>query len=90
MIFAPYANRTRFLLIVGAFVSAALEEGAGWLVRFVHPGFAVLKLGAFVALQGILAFLLVALALFLRSGGRAQGHFRVQGRRFKVGSDVEP
>ena len=50
----------------------------------------VLKLGAFVALQGILAFLLVALALFLWSGGRAQGQFRVQGRRFKVGSDLEP
>ncbi len=90
LIFAPYANRTRILLIVGAFLSAALEEGAGWLVRFVHPGFAVLKLGAFVALQGILAFLLVALALFLWSGGRAQGQFRVQGRRFKVGSDLEP
>lgn len=70
LIFAPYSKRTRVLLIVGAFVSAALEEGAGWLVRFVHPGFAVVKIAAFVSLQGILAFLLVALALFLRSGGR--------------------
>jgi hypothetical protein len=60
------------LLIVGAFVSAALEEGAGWLVRFVHPGFAVVKLAAFVSLQGILAFLLVALALFLRSGAQSE------------------
>ena len=37
-------------------------------MRFVHPGFAVLKLASFVSLQGILAFLLVALALFLRAG----------------------
>ena len=68
LIFAPYSKRTRVLLIVGAFLSAVLDEGAGWLVRFVHPGFAVLKLAAFVSLQGILAFLLVGLALFLLSG----------------------
>ena len=90
LIFAPYAKRTRILLIVGAFLSAALDEGAGWLVRFVHPGFASLKLAAFVSLQGILAFLLVGLALFLRSGARAQSEFKVEGSRFKVGSDLEP
>ena len=73
LIFAPYSKRTRVLLIVGAFLSAVLDEGAGWLVRFVHPGFAVLKLAAFVSLQGILAFLLVGLALFLRSGARFEG-----------------
>jgi hypothetical protein len=70
LIFAPYSKRTRVFLIVGAFLSAALDEGAGWLVRFVHPGFAVVKLAAFVSLQAILAFLLVALAIFLREGGR--------------------
>lgn len=70
LIFAPYAKRTRVLLIVGAFLSAALDEGAGWLVRFVHPGFAIVKLAAFVSLQGILGFLLVGLALFLRSGAK--------------------
>jgi hypothetical protein len=73
LIFAPYSRRTRVLLIVGAFVSAALDEGAGWLVRFVHPGFAVVKLAAFVSLQGILAFLLIALALFLREGAQSEG-----------------
>lgn len=70
LIFAPYAKRTRVLLIVGAFLSAALDEGAGWLVRFVHPGFAIVKLAAFVSLQGILGFLLVGLLLFLRSGAK--------------------
>jgi hypothetical protein len=70
LIFAPYSKRTRVFLIVGAFLSAALDEGAGWLVRFVHPGFAIVKLAAFVSLQAILAFLLVALAVFLRDGAR--------------------
>lgn len=73
LIFAPYSKRTRVLLIVGAFLSAALDEGAGWLVRFVHPGFAILKLAAFVSLEAILAFLLVALVLFLRSGAQSDG-----------------
>ena len=90
LIFAPYSRRTRVLLIVGAFLSAALDEGAGWLVRFVHPGVAIVKLAAFVSLQGILAFLLVWLALFLRSGSRPPGEFQVQGPRFKAGSDLEP
>jgi hypothetical protein len=79
LIFAPYSKRTRVLLIVGAFLSAALDEGAGWLVRFVHPGFAVVKLAAFASLQGILAFLLVTLALFLRAGARAE-----KGNGFRV------
>lgn len=73
LIFAPYSKRTRVILIATAFLSAALDEGAGWLVRFVHPGFAVVKLAAFVSLQGILAFLLVSLALFLRSGAQTEG-----------------
>lgn len=73
LIFAPYSKRTRVILIATACLSAALDEGAGWLVRFVHPGFAVVKLAAFVSLQGILAFLLVSLALFLRSGAQTEG-----------------
>jgi hypothetical protein len=83
LIFAPYSRRTRVLIIVGAFLSAALDEGAGWLVRFVHPGFAVLKLAAFVSLQGILAFLLIGLALFLRSGAGSRGDFPIDASRFK-------
>ena len=70
MIFAPYARRAKIALIATAFASALLEEGSGWLVRFVHPAFAWLKLASFVALQGILAFLLVGLAMYLRSGRR--------------------
>jgi hypothetical protein len=72
MIFAPYSKRAKIALIAVAFLSAFLDEAAGWLVRFVHPGFAWLKLAAFVSLQAILAFLLVGLALYLRSGKRGE------------------
>ncbi|RMD91882.1 MAG: hypothetical protein D6813_06915 [Calditrichaeota bacterium] len=68
LIFAPYTNKTKVSFIVGGFSLAILNEGAGWLVRFVHPAFAWLKLVAFFSFQTILGFLIVALALFLTKG----------------------
>jgi hypothetical protein len=68
MIFAPWSRRARITMIAVAFFSALFEEGSGWLVRFVDPRFAWLKLASFWTLQGTLAFLLVGLVMFLRSG----------------------
>ncbi len=68
MIFAPYRERTRRAIIHATFLSALAGEGAGWLVRFAHPGFAVLKIGAFLAFQGLLAWLIIGLAVFLAHG----------------------
>ena len=65
LIFAPFSRRAKIAFIVTAFVSALLSESAGWLVRFVHPLFSWLKVAAFVALQGTLAFLLFSLGSFL-------------------------
>ena len=68
MIFAPWSRRARITMIAVAFFSALFEEGSGWLVRFVDPRFAWLKLASFWTLQGTLAFLLVGLVMFLCSG----------------------
>jgi hypothetical protein len=68
MIFAPWSRRAKITMIAVAFFSALFEEGSGWLVRFVDPRFAWLKLASFWTLQGTLAFLLVGLVMFLRSG----------------------
>lgn len=65
LIFAPYADEVKYAFIAAGFLSALLNEGAGWLVRFVHPGFAALKVLAFVAFQGVLGFLILNLAVFL-------------------------
>ncbi len=70
IIFAPYSERARFWLIATSFGSAALEEGSGWLVRFAHPGFAVLKTASFLAFQAVLAVLLATLGAFLWHAAR--------------------
>jgi hypothetical protein len=46
-------------LIVLPFASALVDEGAGWLVRFVSPHFAVVKVGGFLMLQASLAALVI-------------------------------
>ncbi len=64
-IFSSLQKRTKECLITTAFVSALLNEAAGWLVRFVHPQFAWLKVSAFVVFQGLLAFLIGVIVLML-------------------------
>ncbi len=58
MLFVPISNRLKALLIVLPFLAAFLDEGSGWLVRFVHPGFAYLKITGFLLLQGSLLALM--------------------------------
>lgn len=57
MLFVPLAARTKAWLIALPFAAALLDEGAGWAVRFVHPGLAWLKVAGFLALQASLAAL---------------------------------
>lgn len=63
MLFVPLRNATKAWLIALPFLAAALDEGAGWLVRFGHPAFAWLKIVGFLALQASLAAL-VGLSLW--------------------------
>jgi hypothetical protein len=72
MLFVPLADRTKLWLIVSPFASALLDEGAGWLVRFVHPGFAVLKVFGFLALQtSLAALILLSLWAVFRGSSRS-------------------
>ncbi len=63
VLFVPLQNRAKAWLIAAPFASALLDEGAGWLVRFVSPLFALAKIAGFLALQTSLAAL-VGLALW--------------------------
>jgi len=67
-LFFPWPLRWRVALVCGAFGGALCGEAAGWLVRFVHPLFAWLKLAGFLSLQGCLAILLLGLVQALRHG----------------------
>ena len=59
MLFVPLPSALKVWLIVVPFLSAAVNEAAGWLVRFVHPVFAWLKIAGFLALEISLAGLVV-------------------------------
>lgn len=71
-IFAPLPRGAKVGFVAVAFGSAALDEAAGWLVRFVSPAFAPLKVLGFLGLQGAIGFLLLVLALFLYGAARQQ------------------
>lgn len=74
IIFAPMHDARKRAIIVAAFGSALLMEAAGWLTRFAHPGFAWLKVVAFVVFQLVLGGLLVGLGAFLARGKRKHRH----------------
>jgi hypothetical protein len=73
MLFVPLPNRWKAWLIIVPFASAALDEGASWLVRFVHPGFAYAKIAGFLALEASLAAL-VTLSLWAVFAGAQRNY----------------
>lgn len=58
MLFVPLASKYKPLLITWSFLSAICDEGANWLVRFVHPLFAYFKIVSFLSLEISLAVLM--------------------------------
>jgi len=58
MLFVPLRAEIKPWFIVIPFTAALLDEGGGWLVRFVHPLFAYVKIAGFVILEGSLAVLI--------------------------------
>ena len=72
-IFAPWKDRTKKWVIALGFGSSFIGEASGWLVRFVSPAFAILKVACFVTFQGTLGVLIAVLAMFLYRAGSAHG-----------------
>lgn len=72
LIFVPLPRRSKGGFIVATFLFAILSEGGGWLVRFVNPSLAPLKVLGFVGMQFCLALLLVTLAVSLLRPRRAE------------------
>jgi len=62
LLFVPMAKPAKAWIVSVSFAAAIGDEAAGWLVRFVAPGFAYLKIAAFVTLEATLAAMVVAVA----------------------------
>jgi hypothetical protein len=62
-LFVPVRNEVKAWFVAVPFFAALLDEGSGWLVRFVHPAFAYAKIAGFLLLQASLAAL-VGLSLW--------------------------
>ena len=73
VLFVPLRNEVKAWLVVLPFGAALLDEGAGWLVRFVHPAFAYVKIAGFLLLQGSLAAL-VGLSLWAVFSGSQRNY----------------
>ena len=69
LIFAPFSKVVKIWFIVIAFISGLFNEASGWLIRFVDPAFAWLKVISFITLQASLIILLLSLGVFLFRAG---------------------
>lgn len=70
LLFVPLCPRTKLWLICLSFLGGIADEGAGWLVRYAHPGFAYLKIAGFLLLQAMLAVLTIAVFVAAIGGFR--------------------
>jgi hypothetical protein len=59
MLFVPLSWNVKAIFVIVPFFAALLDEGAGWLVRFVSPAFAIVKIAGFLLLEISLATLVV-------------------------------
>ena len=62
LLFVPLSMRIKAYGICGAFLSGVVGELAGWAVRYLSPTFAYLKIISFVALQGVILWLMIIVA----------------------------
>ena len=70
MLFVPIRGSLKAWLIAIPFLAGFVDEGAGWLVRFAHPGFAVLKIAGFLLLETSLAVLVAILLWAVFAGSQ--------------------
>ncbi|MBI5445142.1 MAG: hypothetical protein HY900_28520 [Deltaproteobacteria bacterium] len=77
-IFVPGPRTLKAAFVSGTFAATFLSEASGWLIRFVHPGFAILKPAAFLASQAFLGLMLGLLAAFLLRAGRRRSLHAVE------------
>lgn len=73
MIMTPLPTLVKVWLSVTIYAAAIADEAAGWLIRFVDPGFAYFKIGAFLLLETALLTLIVVVSVALIQSRRHMG-----------------
>ncbi len=74
VIFSPFGNGLKLFLVWATFSAAVASESGGWLVRFVSPSLAPVKIAGFFALEALLGILLAVIAWNLWGGSSFHGH----------------
>jgi len=59
MLFIPVSGKIKAWLIAVPFLAGFVSEISGWLVRFVSPNFAIMKVAGFLLLQASLITLVI-------------------------------
>ncbi len=67
LLFTGIGNRWKLVLIVASFLSALGDISSGWLIRYVSPAFAYLKIASFIVLLTTLAVLMIIVIWYLYS-----------------------
>lgn len=67
VLFTGIGNQWKLVLIVSSFASALGDIIAGWLIRYVSPVFAYLKIGSFLVLLTTLAILMIIVVWYMYS-----------------------
>ena len=77
-LFIPVAAHVKAWLIAVPFLSGLVAESAGWLVRFVSPQFAIVKIAGFLALQLSLAVLVGVSLWSVFTNGQGENYIEDQ------------
>jgi len=67
ILFAPIKNLYMLILILSSFMSALGDISGGWLIRYISPQFAYLKIVSVIILQISLALLIIVVIIYLYS-----------------------
>ncbi len=65
ILFTNIKSVNKLLIIVISYVSAFFDIISGWLIRFLHPGFAYLKISSFLIFQISLLLLIAIVCKYL-------------------------
>lgn len=72
-VFSSINQRLKLLLILVSFISGFLDIATGWLIRFVSPGFAYLKVSSFIVFQASFLLLLIFSLMSLSKDRKEKG-----------------